>query len=80
MSAQRGNLGTRENASDSADRHRNTSLRLLQALGLSWVLKVFLGLAQFTHLDHEHDAWDQTTDRSEAGGQMGTPGLWERGV
>ena len=42
-------------------------LCLLRALGLTWILKVFLGLAQLIHLDHKHDAWDQTTDRSEAG-------------
>ena len=37
------------------------------ALGLAWILKVFLGLAQLSHPDHECDAWDQTTDRNEAG-------------
>lgn len=51
---------------------------LPRALGLAWVLKVFLGLAWFTrvtHLDHKHDGWDQTTDRSDTGEQIGTMGL-----
>ena len=48
-------------------------LCLLRALGLTWVLKVFLGLAQLTHLDHKHDAWDQTTDRRQ--GTLWTMGL-----
>ena len=51
-----------------------------QGPGLTWVLKVFLGFAQLSHLDHQCDAWDQTTEsgRSEAWeqmGQMGTMGL-----
>ena len=53
-------------------------LHLHRALSLPWVLKVFLGLAwlgQLTHLDHKQDDCDETTDRSEAGGQMGTTGL-----
>ena len=48
------------------------------ALSLPWVLKV--GLTLLMELAHPRHDWDQTTDRSEAGGQMGTPGLWERGV
>ena len=32
-------------------------LRLHPVLSLAWVLKVFLGLAQLTHLDHKHDSW-----------------------
>ena len=56
-------------------------LRLHHALGLAWVLKVFLvlaWLAQLTHLNHKRDGWDQTTDRSEAGGQRQTMRLQER--
>ena len=50
---------------------------LYWALGLAWVLKVFLRLVQLTHLDYECDAWDETTDRSKAGEQPGTTGLAE---
>ena len=31
--------------------------------------------SQLTHLDHKHDPWYQTTDRSDTGGQIGTTGL-----
>ena len=51
---------------------------LPRALGFAWVLKVFLGFAwltRVTHLDHKRDGWDQTTDRSDTGEQIGTMGL-----
>ena len=48
-------------------------LCLLWALGLAWVLMVFLRLAQLTHLNHKYDAWDQTTDRRQ--GTLWTMGL-----
>ena len=55
-------------------------LHLHHALGLAWVLKVFIvlaWLAQLTHLDHKCDGWDQTTDRSEAGDRWGPRALDE---
>ena len=42
-------------------------LHLHQALGLAWVLKVFLGLVQLTHPHQEQEACDQTPDRRETG-------------
>lgn len=47
------------------------------ALGLVLALKAFLGLAEFTHLNHGHDAWDRTVERSDAGDRWG-PRAWRR--
>ena len=53
---------------------------MVPTLGLTWVLKVFLGLAHLTHLDHEHDAWDQTTEVRQGNGWGQLAWLRERGT
>lgn len=47
---------------DTASPAQPQRAALPQDPGLTWVLKVFLELAQLSHLDHERDAWDQTTE------------------
>lgn len=43
--------------------HLSQELHPYRALGLSWLLKVFLGSAEFTNLDHEHNAWRSNKTR-----------------
>ena len=55
---------------------------LPRALGLAWVLKVFLGLAWFTrvtHLDHKHDGWDKPQTGVTQGNRSGPWALAKKG-
>ena len=58
--------GEEEGAGDAASSPpaQNSYLRLHGALGLDWVLKVCLRLAELTHLAQGHDDWGPAANRS----------------